>query len=389
MTPENHVPSARAYSRERWLELFQRGARDLLRHNEKIRDAVREEIKRMPIEKNASSPHGTLRVPVHFMEHYRFKLLKEAERVGTGQGEGKPGDQLRPATKRQGKGEGGGEKGGITVEMEFSIDDLIDWLWEELKLPNLKQKQGKVTKDEYTREGWSRRGVRSRLDRRRTVKEAIKRRSVQKDGPAFTNDDLRFRELQVRKRPSTQAVVILAIDVSSSMSDEERALAKTFIYWTIQGLRRQYAHLEIVLIAHTVEAIEFPEDQFFSITADGGTKASSAFILANTIIEDRFNPAIFNIYFFYASDGDNFQDDRKDAAESLEKLARTANFSGYLQTSDSGNKKLDLNVRSETATLFERLKNQGIPSACYGIGSQEAVFEAIRAFFTHQEEIED
>ena len=85
----------------------------------------------------------------------------------------------RPATETLAKGAGGNEEGGYQFILELKIDDIVDWLWEELKLPNLKVKSGAVQYDDYTREGWSRRGVRSRLDRRRSLKEALKRRAVQ------------------------------------------------------------------------------------------------------------------------------------------------------------------------------------------------------------------
>ena len=63
--------------------------------------------------------------------------------------------------------------------LELKVEDVLDWLWEELKLPDLKPKQSAREEDsEYVREGWDKRGVRSRLDRRRTVKQAIRRRAI-------------------------------------------------------------------------------------------------------------------------------------------------------------------------------------------------------------------
>src|SRR5207247_1419408 len=82
---------------------------------------------------------------------------------------------------------------------ELKIDEIVDWLWEELKLPELKPRRAAALDEpDYVREGWDKRGARARLDRRRTVKEAVKRRAVQDDPVAFTNDDLRFRQLVKR-----------------------------------------------------------------------------------------------------------------------------------------------------------------------------------------------
>src|SRR5204863_2906757 len=194
-------------------------------------------------------------VPVRFLEHARLKLRDPEQSEGVGQGDGKPGDRMPAPEPGAGKGAGGNEDGSFEFVLELKIDDIVDWLWEELKLPNLKVKHGAVRDDDYTREGWSRRGVRSRLDRRRSLKEAIKRRAVQDDSaPSFTNDDLRYRQLAMRRRPATEAVVYFAMDVSSSMGERDRQLAKTFFFWVVQGLRRQYTHIEPVFIAHTVEA---------------------------------------------------------------------------------------------------------------------------------------
>ena len=150
----------------------------------------------------------------------------------------KAGDKLgRPTPKKkQGEKEAGGDgEGGYELILELKIDDIVDWLWEELKLPNLKRKTGATSDDELVREGWNRRGARSRLDRRRSLKEAIKRRAIDRNGPAFIDEDLRFRQLVMREKPATKAVVFLAMDVSSSMRERDRKLAKMFFFWAMQG----------------------------------------------------------------------------------------------------------------------------------------------------------
>jgi uncharacterized sporulation protein YeaH/YhbH (DUF444 family) len=266
-------------SGRQWYDLFSRGARDWLRHNDKVRAAVRDKLPELIAGSELlPSADRTVQVPVRFLEHARLRLREAEQSEGVGQGAGKPGDQLvQPGDGPLSKGAGGNEEGGYQFILELKIDDIVDWLWEELKLPNLKVKSGAVQYDDYTREGWSRRGVRSRLDRRRSLKEALKRRAVQSEGPPFTNDDLRYRQLAMRRRPATEAVVYFAMDVSSSMTEHDRKLAKTFFFWVVQGLRRQYTHLEAVFVAHTVEAWEFAEAEFFQVSGSGGTVASTAF----------------------------------------------------------------------------------------------------------------
>jgi uncharacterized protein len=373
-------------SGRQWYDLFSRGARDWLRHNDKVRAAVRDKLPELIAGSELlPSADRTVQVPVHFLEHARLRLRDAEHSEGVGQGAGKPGDQLvPPGDGKLAKGSGGNEEGGYQFILELKIDDIVDWLWEELKLPNLKVKAGAVQYDDYTREGWSRRGVRSRLDRRRSLKEALKRRSVQTDPPPFTNDDLRYRQLAMRRRPATEAVVYFAMDVSSSMTENDRKLAKTFFFWVVQGLRRQYTHLEAVFVAHTVDAWEFPEQEFFQVSGSGGTVASTAFRKVLDIANDRYDPSRFNTYVFYASDGANFHNDRDAAQAALTELGKLANYVGYVETSAIAQHAL----QSETALLFERLEAETGAAGRHELSSPESVWDAIRAFFSHRAEAE-
>jgi uncharacterized protein len=369
-----------------WYDLFSRGARDWLRHNDKVRAAVREKLPEL-IAGSELQPRAdsTVQVPVRFLEHARLKLRDPEQSEGVGQGEAKPGDHVpAPPEPGTGKGAGGNEEGGFEFVLELKIDDIVDWLWEELKLPNLKVKQGAVRDDDYTREGWSRRGVRSRLDRRRSLKEAIKRRAVQDaTAPSFTNDDLRYRQLALRRRPATEAVIYFAMDVSSSMGERDRQLAKTFFFWVVQGLRRQYLHIEPVFVAHTVEAWEFPESEFFNVTGSGGTVASTAFGKILEIAADRYDPSRFNSYVFYASDGANFQNDRESAAAALAEIGKFANYIGYVETAAEQHQPP---LETETALLFERLQAETSVSGRYALTTPESVWDAIRGFFSRPTE---
>jgi uncharacterized sporulation protein YeaH/YhbH (DUF444 family) len=373
-------------SGRQWYDLFSRGARDWLRHNDKVRAAVRDKLPELIAGSELlPSADRTVQVPVRFLEHARLRLRDAEQSEGVGQGAGKPGDQLvKPGDGPKAKGAGGNDEGGYQFILELKIDDIVDWLWEELKLPNLKVKSGAVQYDDYTREGWSRRGVRSRLDRRRSLKEALKRRSVQTEAPPFTNDDLRYRQLAMRKRPATEAVVYFAMDVSSSMTEQDRKLAKTFFFWVVQGLRRQYTQLEAVFVAHTVEAWEFAETEFFQVSGSGGTVASTAFRKVLDIATHRYDPSRFNTYVFYASDGANFHNDREAALGALTELGAVANYIGYVETASVAQQAL----QSETALLFEHLQSQTGAAGRHALSSPESVWDAIRGFFSHHAEAE-
>jgi sporulation protein YhbH len=384
MSAESRHQSAIVQS-ARWYDLFSRGARDWLRHNEKVRDSVKKSLPELVSAPDVlTNPENrTVRVPVKFLEHYRFRLSDSDSQTGVGQGQGaKPGDVLRPADAGgQGSGGAGTGEGGIEFVLEFKVDDILDWLWEELELPNLEPKTAdSIENSEYVREGIDRRGPRARLDRRRTVKEAVKRRSVQANPIPFTDDDLRFRQLARRPQPLTQAAIIFILDVSSSMDDASRQLAKSFFFWALQGIRRQHTRIETAFVGHTVSAWEFTEEEFFSVRASGGTEASVAFGLSLEIIQERFDPSQYNVYVFYASDGDNFAADREASQKLLAKLSGICSFMGYVET--VGRNGIGLNT--EMGRLFKELASGDTPADSYPVGGQEDVWNAIRRFFTHQ-----
>jgi hypothetical protein len=378
---------SRITAEQPWYDLFSRGARDWIRHNEKVREALKHSLPQIVSDGdvlNKSGDHSVF-VPVKFLEHARFRLTDPSSEQGVGQGKGEPGDMLRPAQQPgdgDGEGSGGEGEGEVRFVMEVKIDDIMDWLWDELKLPDLKPRpNANVDDDDYVREGYDKHGPRARLDRRRTMKEAIKRRAVQEDAPAFTNDDLRFRQLKKRHSPALNAVVVCALDVSASMAETQRKLAKTFFFFATHGLRRQYSKVELVFVAHTVNAWEFNESQFFEVTASGGTAASSAFNLSLDILKERYDPSRYNCYLFYASDGDNFSEDRAPSQQSLGELVRLVNYIGYLEVLPA------TYVSAETE--MTRLMTEARTSGGAGIGiskvsRNEDVWQALRHFFMQE-----
>jgi len=364
-----------------WYELFSRGSRDWLRHSDKIREAVREHLPQIVAGSDIIN-HGarTVRVPVRMLEHYRFRLRESGEVQGVGQGKAKPGDVLGQGTPQSGqgqKGAGGKERGGTELLLEFKVDDIIDWLWEDLKLPNLQPRVGPSEESEWKREGWDRRGARSRLDRRRSFKESVKRRASDSSSPSFTDEDLRFRQLTRRRQPTMRAAVFFLLDVSGSMTERDRQLAKTFFFWVAAGLRREYRSLDIVFVAHTTDAWEFNEADFFKVTGTGGTVASAGFAKVSELMQSRFNPASCNVYLFYASDGDNAPDDRIPARDELEGIAKAARYAGYVEISADTPR----STLSDTFALFQEIAAAGLPSGRFSIAGPDDVAAAVRHFF--------
>jgi uncharacterized sporulation protein YeaH/YhbH (DUF444 family) len=366
----------------KWYELFSRGARDWLRHDEKVRESVRQHLPQIVAGGDVMNGGArTVRVPVRMLEHYHFRLRRPEEQQGAGQGKAKPGDVFSDPSKQRGPGEkgaGGQDEGEVQLLLEFKVDDIVDWLWEEMQLPNLKARVGPSEETDYVREGWDRRGARSRLDRRRSFKELVKRRAAPGATQTFTDEDLRFRQLARRKQPAIHAVVFFLLDVSGSMSDRDRKLAKTFFFWVVQGLRREYRSLETVFVAHTTEAWEFTESEFFQVSGTGGTVTSTGLAKVREIIDERYNPNRCNLYLFYASDGDNSVSDATDAREQLTTLCADACYTGYVEVSSG----LSRQLATETGRLFAELASSGCAAGSYALNDFEDVWGAVRHFFT-------
>ena len=119
---------------------------------------------------------------------------------------------------------------------------------------------------------------------------------------------------------------------------------------------------------------------FFQVRGSGGTVASSAFTLVKEIADERYDPARYNLYLFYGSDGENFKDDHDAAEAALDEIAAVASFVGYVETPATAEHALD----TETAGIFKSVMADGCPGGSYALTTNESVWEAIRAFFREQ-----
>ncbi len=184
-----------------------------------------------------------------------------------------------------------------------------------------------------------------------------------------------------RNSPATSAAVIFALDVSGSMDEAQRRLAKQFFFFALQGIRRQYAKVETVFLAHAAQAWEFEESQFFQASSSGGTVSSSVARLALDVMGTRYDPSRYNVYFFYASDGENAAEDRDEAAGALAELAAQVNYAGYCET---GGVATFRPRDTQLAEIFAELKRRELPVGTSHLNGQDDVWRAIRAFFVEQ-----
>jgi uncharacterized sporulation protein YeaH/YhbH (DUF444 family) len=166
------------------------------------------------------------------------------------------------------------------------------------------------------------------------------------------------------------------------MTEAERKLAKTFFFFVLQGIRRKYGKVETRFIAHTTQAWEFTEGDFFQVSGTGGTGASTAFNLALEMVQAEYDPAQYNGYLFYASDGENFTEDRIAASESLAKLAGMLNYIGYVETVPGAPR----STETEMKTICGDLERSGAPIGTSVLTRSDDVWKAIRKFFLQQAE---
>jgi uncharacterized protein len=150
--------------------------------------------------------------------------------------------------------------------------------------------------------------------------------------PFIDSFDLRFRNFQKRPEPTSKAVVFCLMDVSGSMDQATKDMAKRFYILLYLFLSRSYKNVDVVYIRHHTQAKEVDEEEFFYSQETGGTIVSSAIKLMHDIVQERYNPAEWNIYAAQASDGDNWTDDSAPCAELLaNKLLPLLRYYAYIE----------------------------------------------------------
>jgi uncharacterized sporulation protein YeaH/YhbH (DUF444 family) len=144
--------------------------------------------------------------------------------------------------------------------------------------------------------------------------------------------DLKFRRFEPVKRPVAQAVMFCLMDVSGSMSEHMKDLAKRFFALLHLFLTRSYRHVDVVFIHHTDRAAEVDEDTFFHSTVSGGTKVSSALEELLAVAAARYRVEDWNIYVAQASDGDNLSSDNPRTVGLMEeRILPMAQYAAYLE----------------------------------------------------------
>jgi len=250
---------------------------------------------------------------------------------GAGRGSGKEGDVIGRDPKGKGDRAGQGEAEGITINLD--LEAVLKFLAEELELPDLKPKPSDTfdeVKIKYN--NISLIGPESLRHNRRTFLQALKRQAAE----GTINDlefvpgcptpmrmikpiqkDKRYRQYREIKYPSTNALVIYARDGSGSMDAFKCDVVSDMAWWIDVWIRRFYKRVDRLFVWHDSVAMEVDEEKFYKYRFGGGTTCSSALKFIAKQFENRYPPQKWNIYVFYFTDGDNWDDDNSVFIESL------------------------------------------------------------------------
>ncbi len=400
--------------------------RFLRRHKHQIKESISDAVNKRSITdvengENITIPSRDIREPV-----FRRGKGGQREAVHPGNDQFIPGDRIDrpPSGGGNGAGEGNASnKGEGQDEFVFQIskDEYLDLLFEDLELPNLRKNQmHKMVEYKTYRSGFKATGVPANIAivkslqnslARRTAMTAAKRRKLreleaeldllEKTEPAkplkekelrteiqslrekiarvpfIDTFDLRFKNYEKRPQPSSQAVMFCLMDVSGSMDQATKDIAKRFYILLYLFLTRTYKNVEVVFIRHHTQAKEVDEHEFFYSQETGGTIVSSALRLMNDIVRARYPSNEWNIYAAQASDGDNWADDSPGCKDLLKnQLLPLTRYYAYIEITRRAHQTLwrEYEALSEN---FDNFSMQNIRSA-------DDIFPIFRELFKKQ-----
>src|SRR6266540_2120066 len=370
--------------------LQRKGIIDQERHKERVKEAIRKNLGSIVSNEAIILSDGkrTVKVPIRALDEYKFRFdYRKRKHVGQGDGKTRVGDVIGRESQPgsgTGSGQAGQEAGSDYYEAEVNIDEIAALIFEDLHLPFLLEKAKKAVQSRKTQFNEIRRtGVIANLDKRRMILENIKRNAREGNQARFRDikkEDLRFKTWEEVMRYESNAVVIAMIDVSGSMGEFKKYVARSFYFWMVRFLRTKYDNVDIVFISHHTEAKEVTEEQFFTQGESGGTVVSSAYQLALEIIRLRYHPADWNIYPFHFSDGDNYYSDNEEAVKLADKMIEICNLFGYGEIGEEGMATYRRSSGALLSIFNDRLQNKerfiGVR-----IDDKEDVYPALKEFF--------
>ena len=398
--------------------------RFLRRYKTQIKKAISEQISERSITDIGSGE--SVSIPTRDISEPTFRHGSGGSRdsVYPGNKEFAQGDRIkRPLNQGQGKGRRASDSGEGEDEFVFEIsrDEYLDLLFDDLELPNLQKTQlHKMIKTRAVRAGYTTSGVPTNINVIRSLRSALSRKLALGSGlrsqlrelmaaleelillapddeigisglrieieaaqarlrkiPFIDTVDLRFNNFVQRPEATSQAVMFCIMDVSGSMDQETKDIAKRFYILLYLFLTRTYKDVEVVYIRHHTQAKEVDEEEFFYSRETGGTIVSSALSLMKDTIADRYPPSDWNIYAAQASDGDNWSDDSPTCHKLLARdLLPLVRYFAYVEITQREHQSL--------WTQYEQLCESNQNFAMRHIREQNDIYPIFRDFFRKQ-----
>ncbi len=401
--------------------------RFLRRYKDQIKESVADAVNRRSITntetgEDVTIPNKDIKEPIFHQGQGGVR-----DRVHPGNDQFIRGDKIdRPPSGGSGSGAGEGDaspdgEGEDEFVFQISKDEYLDILFEDLALPNLEKTQvNKITEWKTHRAGYNTAGVPANISIVRSLQQSLARRTAItaskkrllkeleeelerihhqepaqaleerrikaeieelqqriKRVPFIDTFDLRFKNYEKQPIPSSQAVMFCLMDVSGSMDQATKDIAKRFYVLLYLFLTRTYENVDVVFIRHHTQAKEVDEHEFFYSQETGGTIVSSALKLMDEIVRERYPLGQWNIYAAQASDGDNWADDSPRCRELLvNKLLPCCQYYSYIEI-----------TRRSHQTLwheYEKLGDEFDNFAMKNIRNVEDIFPVFRDLF-HKE----
>ncbi|WP_181700504.1 YeaH/YhbH family protein [Chthonobacter albigriseus] len=407
---------------------FLRRAKDL------VQRAVRESAKDRGVEDIEQS--GEVSIPVDGIREPSFRRAAGGKRdlVLPGNKDYVEGDLIErsPGGKGRGGGSGAGSGDGGEDQFRFVLtrEEFLNIFLDDLELPDLaKQRMAEVETHGLRRAGYTTTGSPANLALQRTLQISLARRialgrpksaevealqraiaeaSVEAEGeepgvraalsleletlerrrariPYIDPLDLRYRRYEPYPKPVVQAVMFCLMDVSGSMTEGMKDIAKRFFMLLHVFLTRRYKHVDVVFIRHTDRAEEVDEDTFFHSTETGGTLVSSALAEMKRVVAERYDPSAWNIYAAQASDGDNSASDSDRTGQLLSReILPLCQYFAYLEVGDPMGHPLGFMQHSRETSLwhtYAALAAAGAKFEMRRVSRREDIYPVFRQLF--------
>jgi uncharacterized sporulation protein YeaH/YhbH (DUF444 family) len=393
-----------------------------------VRNAVRNDSRDRNIKDIAEG--GEISIPLGGVRESQLRRSSTGgrrEHVVPGNKEFLEGDEILKPNTGDGAGSEGAPDGEGEDDFRFALspDEYLDLFLEDLELPELEKRRLTTSQSPAWRKaGFSVAGSPANLALTRTLRNSLARRvalrrpsrdelralqeeienaeagEADESRSAELRDklakltgrirripyidplDIRYRQFQPYPKPVAQAVMFCLMDVSGSMTEHMKDLAKRFYALLYIFLKRRYRHVDIVFIRHTHEASEVDEDTFFHSTATGGTVVSTAFQEMAKIVAARYPPDDWNIYAAQASDGDNTSSDGDTTAALLKHtILPLCQYFAYLEVAAEEAQPGFVRHQSSLWRTYELLREAETSFAMRRVGQRRDIYPVFRELF--------